>query len=352
MRIENDTRAIMEAHGIHTPAIHFAEDSWRGAGGLNVAFDSVPSIAFDAQPGLITTANSAIPALFTTIADPQVVRVLQTPTRAAEVFGETKRGDWTTAYIEFPFVEPTGETSTYGDWNVNGSVGANVNWMPRQSYAFQIVAQWGEREMARYGAAGIDYLAQVEMAGAIAMTQFQNKSYLYGVNGLLNYGALNDPNLVAPISPLTKAAGGALWANATAVEVFNDVNALFNQLVVQSNGIITDSSARMKLVIPTASVSALNKVSAFNVSARQTITETFPNLTIEAVPQYTTAGGNLAQLLIEDYEGVQTAFCAFTEKQRSHAVVTDLSGWKQKKSGGTWGWVNRRSFLIAQMLGI
>ncbi len=352
MRIAADSRALMDAHGICGPATHFIEDGWRGQNGLTQAFDALPHLAFDAQPALLTTANSAIPALFTTIMDPQVVAVLQTPVRAAEIYGETKRGDWTTAFVEFPFVEPTGEVSSYGDWNNNGSVGANVNWMGRQSYHFQTIGQWGERELARYGVAGIDYVSQVEAAAALVTTKFLNKSYFFGVSGLLNFGALNDPTLITPISPLTKAAGGTLWSNATAVEVFNDVNALFNQLVIQMGGWVVNSDMKMKLTMPSSLISNLNKVSSFNVSAMQTIKGTFPNLTIETAPEYATSGGNLMQLIIEDFEGVRTAFCAFTEKQRSHAVVTDLSGWKQKKSAGTWGWVNRRSICIAQMLGI
>lgn len=361
MRIAADSRALMNTHGIHGPASEFIEDGWRGSGGLLTAFDAMPKHAFasasalaanDAQPGLITTANAGIPAFLGNIIDPQVVRILTAPVRAAEIFGETKRGDWTTTSIEFPFVEPTGQVTSYGDWNNNGNAGANVNWMPRQSYHFQTIGQWGERELARYGLAGIDYVSQIDIAIAWVIAKFLNKSYFFGVSGLLNYGALNDPNLIAPITPLTKAAGGVTWANATAQEVYNDINALFNQLVLQMGGWVVDSNTAMKLVLPSTLVASLNKVSTFNVSAMQTIKGTFPNLTIESAPEYATTGGNLIQLFIENLEGVQTGFAAFTEKMRSHAVVTDLSGWKQKKSAGTWGWINRRPIAIAQMLGV
>lgn len=351
MLIESSSRALMAAHGIVGGQNHFIEDAWRGEGGLAHAFDAMPNLAFDAQPGLITTANAGIPAFLANLMDPQIVEILTAPTRAAEIFGETKKGDWTTASIEFPFVEPTGEVSSYGDWNTNGSAGANVNWMPRQSYHFQVIAQWGEREVARYGLASIDYVAQIEKAAAWVQQKFLNKSYFNGISGLTNYGILNDPGLNTPISPLTKAAGGVLWSAATAQEVFSDVNEMFRQLTVQMNGYVVNQDIELVLALPSTAVANLNKVSSFNVSAKQTINETFPNLRIETAPEYATAGGNLAQLFIPSYEGVETAFCAFTEKQRSHAVVTDLSGWKQKKSGGTWGWINRRPVAMVQMLG-
>lgn len=367
MRIAADSRALMDAHGIHGPATEFIEDGWRGSRGMLAAFDAMPAqlrylgdasipalIANDAQPGLVTTANAGIPAFLANIMDPQVVRVLVSPTRAAEIYGETKRGDWTTASIEFPFVEATGQVTSYGDWNNNGNAGANVNWMPRQSYYFQTIAQWGERELARYGLAGIDYAAQIQMSIAIVMNKFLNKSYFFGIGGLINYGTLNDPNLIAPITPLAKAAGGVAWGtnNATAIEVFNDVNALFTQLVTQMAGWVVDSATPMTLVVPSTLVPALNRVSSFSVSARSMITEAFPNLKIESAPELATTSGNVMQLFIRSLDGVETVFGAFTEKMRSHAVVTDLSGWKQKKSGGTWGAVNRRPIAMAQMLGI
>jgi hypothetical protein len=351
MRIAADSRALMDAHGIHSAAEHFIEDGWRGQGGIVHAFDAMPALAFDAQPGLITTASGAIPAFLGNIMDPQVVKILTAPVRAAEIFGETKKGDWTTTSIEFPFVEPTGQVTSYGDYNNGGNAGVNVNWMPRQSYHFQTIVQWGERELARYGLAGIDYVSQVQAAAAWVTAKFLNKSYFFGVNGLVNYGSINDPNLISPITPTTKTAGGTTWAVATAQEVFNDINQLFGQLVLQMGGWVIDANTKMKLVLPTVLVAYLNKVSTFNVSAMQTIKGTFPNMSIETAPEYATAGGNLIQLVIEDFEGVKTSFTAFTEKARSHAVVVDLSSWRQKKSAGTWGWINRRSICIAQGLG-
>ena len=71
--------------------------------------------------------------------------------KAAEIFGEVKKGDWTTETAMFMLVEPTGEVSSYGDYNNNGVSGANVNFPQRQSYHYQVFTRWGEREVARAG---------------------------------------------------------------------------------------------------------------------------------------------------------------------------------------------------------
>uniref|UniRef100_A0AAU6W2Y4 Capsid protein n=1 Tax=Pseudomonas phage Orisa01 TaxID=3138544 RepID=A0AAU6W2Y4_9VIRU len=73
---------------------------------------------------------------------------------------------------------------------------------------------------------------------------------------------------------------------------------------------------------------------------------------IEVIPEYNTAGGRKLQLVLEEYEGQRTWDAAFTEKQRSHAVVVDLSSWKQKKSAGTWGTTIYRPNFISSMIGI
>ena len=109
------------------------------------------ALAMDAQPQMVTANNAGIPAYFTNYVDPELIRVLVTPMKAAEIIGEVKKGDWTTLTSQFPIVESTGETSAYGDFNNNGMTSANVNWVPRQSFHYQTHTRWGERELDMYG---------------------------------------------------------------------------------------------------------------------------------------------------------------------------------------------------------
>ena len=309
------------------------------------------NLAMDAQPGLITTSNAGIPSMLTNFIDPNVIEVLVAPMKAAVILGEAKKGDWTTDTATFPVVEYTGEVSSYGDYNMNGAAGANTNFPQRQSYHYQTLTQWGERELERAGLAKIDWASRVNIASILVLNKYQNQTYFFGVAGLQNYGLLNDPNLVAPITPATKAATGVLWANATALEIYQDVLNLFSQLQLQSNGLVTMDEQMTLALSPIAAVN-LNKVTSFNVAVRTTLAQNFPNMTIETAPEYATASGQLMQLIVKTLDGQATATTAFTEKLRAHAIEHKTSSFLQKKSQGSWGTIIWRPFLIAQMLGL
>ena len=324
----------------------------------NPAFTRNFTAACDAQPSLITTSNAGIPAYLSTIWDPKTVETVLQPMKAAQVVSSTgqevKKGDWVTETIEFPMIEYTGGVSTYDDRSNSGKAGANVNWIGRQSYHYQTITSWGERELDRMGLAKIDWANKKSIASILVLNKFQNASYFYGISGLKNYGLLNDPNLLASGTPSTKAAGGTTWAAATAVEEYNDVLTAFTTLQTQSGGNIENTDPLVLALSPSCKAQLL-KVSPSFYSGKTVETvlhENFPNLRIVAAPEYATASGNLMQMILESYEGQQTVDVAFTEKLRAHATVVEMSSYKQKKSQGTWGAIIYRPFFISSLLGI
>lgn len=317
-----------------------------------IRFAQDGGFACDAQPALVTTSNAGIPAFLTTYIDPKLIEVLVAPMKAAEIVGdEVKKGDWTTETAMFPVVESTGQTTAYGDYSESGSAGVNSNFPQRQSFHYQVMTQWGERELERAGLARIDWANRVNIASALTLNKFQNKSYFYGISGLQNYGLLNDPSLSAAISPTTKIAGGTSWSVATAQEINADIQKLYKQLQTLSNGLV-QLDTKMTLAISPISEVYLTKTTDFNVNVMDILKKNFPNLTVKTAPEYSTASGELAQLIVEEMDGQRTASCAFTEKMRAHPIVVGSSNFKQKKSQGTWGTVIFRPFLIAQMLAI
>jgi hypothetical protein len=335
--------AIFSEFGIHVPAhAEYVEPEWR----RNF------QLAMDAQPQLVTSPNSGIPAFLSNLLDPEVIRVLTAPMRAVEIYGETKKGTWTDLTTQFPVVESTGEISSYGDHNNNGSTGANVNFVSRQSYHYQTVTQWGERELDFYGLAKINYASELNVASAMTLNRFQNKSYFFGVANLQNYGGLNDPGLIASIAPATKTAGGVTWAVGTAQEIYTDVLALFSQLQLQMGGLVPDMDVKMTLAMSPKLAVLLKKVSIYNVTAEETIKGNFPGLTIKTAPEFSTASGELMQLILDEVDGVKTTYAAFTEKMRAHPVIAEMSAFRQKKSGGTWGTIIRRPIALASMIGM
>jgi len=305
------------------------------------------ALAMDAQPELVTVSNAGIPAFLTNYLDPKLIEVLVSPMKAAQIIGETKKGDWTTTTAIFPVVESTGEVSSYGDYNANGSVEVNTNFPQRQSYLYQTFTQWGERELAMAALAKIDWANRVNIASVLLLNKFQNQSYFFGIAGLVNYGLLNDPGLYASIAPT------APWNNAgtTAEQVYEDIRRLFVQLQLQANGVIDQQTSLCLAMSPVTSV-ALNKTNQYNVNVLDQLKKNFPNMRIETAVEYATTGGQLVQMIAENVEGQETATTAYTEKLRAHAVVVGPSDFKQKKSQGTFGTVIFRTFLISSMIGV
>lgn len=312
-------------------------------GGKKLMDDKIAAaLAMDAQPGLTTVGNSGIPAWMLNYVDPQLIEIILQPTKAAEVFGEMKKGDWTTETATFMTVEPTGEVSSYGDYNNNGVSGVNVNFPQRQSYHYQVFTRWGEREVARAGEAKIDYVARVNEASVNALNRFQNKTYLFGVKGLQNYGVLNDPSLPA------STTSAKTWANSTGEEVYESIRKLFQTLLKQTGGKIDMNTPLLLVCSPTASVD-LTKTNQYNVNVIDQLKKNFPNLRVETIPEYSATSGETVQLIVEELDGQRTLDCAFTEKMRAHNMVLEASSIKQKKSQGTWGTIIYRPFCIATM---
>jgi len=315
-------------------------------------------LAMDAQPELVTISNSGIPAFLSTYIDPKVIEVLLAPMKATEIVGEeTKKGDWTLETSMFPVVESTGFVSSYGDYSETGIAGANVNWVQRQSYTYQVITQWGERELDKMGLARIDWANRQRIASVLTLNKFQNKSYFFGVEGLANYGLLNDPSLSAPITPISE--GGLItWAQKAtdpngALYVYNDIKALYGQLVSQANGLVElDMASDLTLAMSPASQVFLTLTTQYNVNVQDMLKKNFPKMKIETAPEYSTASGELVQLIAVEMQGQKTATTAFTEKLRAHPIIVKESSFRQKTSQGTWGAILYRPFLLASLLGV
>ena len=325
-----------------------------GAPSLSLQTPESIRLAMDAQPGLITQPNAGIPAFLSTQIDPKIIDVLFAPMKAAEIVGdEVKKGDWTSTTEMFIFVETTGEVSAYGDYSNNGRSDANVNFPQRQSFHYQTVTEWGEKEIAIAALARIDLANKKNMASVLNLNKYQNLTYFLGVAGLENYGLLNDPSLLPAITPLAKTEGGVAWAAASSIEVYNDILALYSQLVSQASGLMDVSDETpMTLALSATSSINLKKTNQYNVNVLTQLQTNFPNMKIVTAPEYATASGNLVQLIVDEYEGQRTAQVAFTEKLRAHPMVVEMSSFKQKKSQGTWGCIIYRPMFIAQLLGV
>jgi len=339
MKIALDQARLAEQYGIvYMPGLD-------ARGPLDLKFMDT-EMSMDAQPQLVTAANAGILSLFTTYVDPKLITVQVAPTKAAELYGETKYGDWVTDTAAFPVVERTGTTTAYGDYNEGGVSGFNVIWPQRQSFHYQIFTRWGERELARAAKARIDWANGVNMGAALAMRKFENLSYLFGIAGLQNFGGINDPQL-PPALAVTQS-----WLTATdPTIIYGDVLRMVQQAVVQSQGLLNADSA-FTLGISPGNAMNFGKTNSFGLTVYFMIKENFRNLKIVTIPEFSTAsasGTELIQLIPAEVEGTPVVSSAFTEKQRAHAMITLDSSWRQKKSSGTWGTIYYQPAYVVSM---
>jgi hypothetical protein len=323
-------------------------------------------MAMDAQPALFTTPNSSVPAYLTTYFDPEIVRVKFALNKAAQIFGETKRGTWIDSTWQIQMLEVTGEVSTYGDYNENGRAGINTQWEYRQNYIYQTMMEVGDRELEVAGLARLNYVSEVNGAAAYNLDKFLNFSYFFGISGLRNYGLLNDPSLSAALTPSAKQNGGTAWMtstnapNASPNEVYNDILTLITQLVSQTAGLV-NAESKMVLAMSPVSKMAMNAENSFGVTTKQLMADNFPNIRIEDAVQYGAQStlnpqgnlaGNLVQLIAENVDGQDTGFCAFSDKMRASPMIRATSSFKQKLVAGTWGAVIKMPIAIALMVGV
>ena len=119
--------------------------------------------------------------------------------------------------------------------------------------------------------------------------------------GLQNYGLMNDPALIAPVAPTT-GAGGNTWALKTSDEIYADFVLLWANAIAQGNGLINTKS-EATVGIPNVVEQNLTKQNSYGQVLKDRLKLAYPNMTIETIPEFATAGGNLVQMIIKNVEG-------------------------------------------------
>ena len=302
---------------------------------------------------LITTPNTTVPAEFLAYIDPMVVEILTAPRRAREIFPEQKKGDWTTAYTKWRMEEITGSTQPYTDYANGTTSGVNFEWATRQQYLFQTSITYGDLETAMAGEAKINLASSKQRAAATVIDIDANKFALNGVAGHNIYGILNDPNLPAAITAAAVGTGGStLWSTKTTQQIYNDVRALFEQLVNQTAGLI-DQNTPLKLCMSPGLSVQLGSATDFNISAYDMIMKFFSNLKIVTVPELaSTTAGETMLLLADEINGVPVGIIGYGEKMMAGRVIPDMSSFRQKFVSSTYGGIVLQPAGIAQMTGM
>ena len=302
---------------------------------------------------LITTPNTTVPAELLAYIDPMVVEIMTAPRRAREIFPEMKKGDWTTPYSKWRMDEVTGSTQPYSDYANGTTSGVNSQWATRQQYLFQTSITYGDLEVAMSGVAKLNLASAKQKAAATKLDIDANKFALNGVAGREVYGILNDPNLPAAITAAAVGVGSSTkWEDKTTVQIYNDVLALFSELVNQTAGLI-DQNTALKLCLSPGMAVKLGAATDFNVSVLDMIRKYFPNITIVTVPELaSTSAGETALMLAEEINGAPIGYIGYGEKMMAGRIVPDMSSFRQKFVSTTYGGVVLQPMGIASMTGI
>lgn len=316
-----------------------------------LANDSIDQLANEAA--MVTAANSGVPVEFTSYIDPMVIPILTATRGAREIFGEAKKGDWTTSYARFQTSEITGEVEAYTDYGQGGASDVNPTFPVRTQYIYQTNIRYGDREVDVASRARLQLAADKQRAAATVIDIASNKFALYGVAGLEIYGLLNDPNLPSSVSPLPNADGiKTLWAEKSTKEIYEDVLYLFGKMADRGAGHI-DANTELVLATSPATQVQLGKATDFNISARQMLETYFPKIRFVALPELATATGGTSILLVAPtIEGLPTAQIGFSEKFRAMRLIPESSSFHQKFVGSSYGTIIYRPFAIGRMTGV
>lgn len=312
-------------------------------------------MAQDSAPALNTTPNTGVPPELLAYIDPAVIEILTAPRRAREIFLEEKKGTWATAYEKWRADESVGQTEPYSDYANGTTSDVNSNWYVRSQYRFQTTITYGDLETDMSSLALVNLAASKQRAAATAIDIDANKFYLLGVADTEIYGIFNDPNL--PASSVVAATGtndSTLWADKTTRQIYEDILALFANLSAQSKGIITKDTPLKLCLSPEMSV-MLGAATDFNVSVLDMLQKYFRSIDIVSVPELHDSVGTAGEtvfLIAPEVNGQQTGVLAFGEKFRAGRLIGDLSSFRQKFVGTTYGGIVRMPFAFASATGM
>lgn len=312
--------------------------------------DNIDRLAMDAAP-MLTAPNSGVPFVFTAYVDPNIVEVLTAPTNSREIFGETKKGDWTTPSAIFKAVELTGTTTQYTDYGKGGMADVNVIYPERQNYVAETNIKYGMRELDTYGKAAINLAREKQRSASNIINIDTNKINLLGVENQAIYGLLNEPNLPDTLTPATVNGSVTKWEGKTTAEIFNDILSIAAELFTNSQGYVNENSRLVFVTPPNVNV-YLGKATDFNVSVYDMMKRYFKNIRFVTLPELATTAGNMVMLIAEDVMGNKTGEYGFSEKMRALPLVQQSSYWEQKFAFGSYGFILHYPYAIATMTGV
>lgn len=236
-------------------------------------------------PGLVQFLQAWLPGF---------VRVLTAPRLIDELIGVQTVGAWEDEEVVQGIIEGTSLAVPYTDHGNIPLASWNVNYERRTVLRFESGLEVGRLEEARSARIRVSTSAEKRQSSAESLEILRNRIGFFGFNSGTNrtYGLLNEPNLPAYITvPATGTGGNTEWATKTYLQITGDLRMMLQGLRVSTKGRIDPKRDPLTLALPVTAVDYLSTTSEYGNSVQNWLTENYPKLRVEAVPEFDTANG-------------------------------------------------------------
>ena len=247
----------------------------------------------DALPSNITAGVIGTPIQFLQNFLPGFVKDATTKRTIDDLIGITTAGSWEDREVVQGFMERTGKATPYGDKTDFPFSSYVESYETRSIVRFEDGFEINTLEQKQAMKANINPADAKRGATLRALEIVRNEVGFNGYNGGANktYGFLNDPSIPAYVTVPVGASTTTPWSTKTFSEITKDINDAANSLRVQSGSNVEPLTDKCTLAIASRAVGALSVATDFNVSVRDWLTKTYPNMRIISVPELTGANG-------------------------------------------------------------
>lgn len=310
----------------------------------------------------LTTGSVNTPIQFLQEWLPGFVEIITQARKIDNLVGVTTQGSFEDEEIVQGVMEHKGEATPYGDFTNTPLASWNVNWIHRSIVRFEEGMQVGRLEEMRAARMRVNSADSKRIAAATALEINRNRIGFNGYNGGANrtYGFLNDPSLPAYISVANGAAGGSTWGTKTFLEIVSDALTSLVALRVQSRDIIDVKKTPIMWALPTAAVDRLSTVSdADHKSVYQWLTENYPNVSIESIPELDSANGGdnvfyMYAMSVTDSgsDDSRTFIQVVPSRFQSMGVDQKTKSYEESYANATAGIMLKRPYAVVRYSGI
>ena len=252
--------------------------------------------SMDSYSNSLTTPSIPTPVQFLQTFIPGIVEFQTAPRMIDELIGMVTIGSFEDEQLIIRASELFSQAVPYQDLTPVPFSSYNIIFNVRTVVRFEQGMQVGYLENARLARINVNTDDEKRRAAQRAL-EIQRQyvgMYGYNSNSSLTYGMLNEPQLSNYVAVPAGASGQTQWAYKTYNEIWNDILNAVTQLQIASGGRIDAFRAPMTLALANTVIPYLNVQNALSSKTiKSTIMETFSNIRIIPVPEFSGANGGL-----------------------------------------------------------